>query len=130
MSGSGSVRNTLPPKGDNDELSDQDNQCHTQHAEGMAGVLENRMVGAEYAGIKQVPELEHHEYREEDRKVMHAHSPLDNSPPGRCLKQASIPISITKKPKPTPKILLRIAGVMIKSVRLRGFRSSRPCWAR
>ena len=49
----------------NDNLSDKDDACNTYHADGVAGVLEYRMVGAENAGIEQVPELEHHEDGEE-----------------------------------------------------------------
>ena len=50
---------------DDDDLPDQDDSSDTNHSQCMTGILEYRMVGSEYAGIEQVPELQHHEDGEE-----------------------------------------------------------------
>ncbi len=74
------------------------------------------MVGSENTGVKQIPELQHHEDREE---LQVRACPTKSA--GICLIITMNDISMARKQKPTPSIFLRMALVMMKSLVLRGF---------
>ena len=40
----------------------------------MTGIFKDRMIRTKYAGIKQVPELQHDKNRKEDSQMMHIHT--------------------------------------------------------